>query len=83
MNELRLYIDYLKEEIRRTRLKLANHPPAYFETFRENLLQGVAFYRRRIEGQMRHGREAFAQGMEALVAELEAMTLPANQVTAS
>jgi hypothetical protein len=83
VNELRLYIDYLKEEIRRTRLKLANHPPAYFETFRENLLQGVAFYRRRIEGQMRHGREAFAQGMEALVAELEAMTLPANQVTAS
>jgi hypothetical protein len=79
VNEMKLYVDYLKEELARTRLKLANHPPAYFEAYRQNLLDGVEFYRERIRERLRHGREAFDHGLEALVAELEAMSLPSVQ----
>jgi hypothetical protein len=76
VNEMKLYVNYLKEEIRRTRLKLSKHPPEYFENFKANLLEGVEFYRHRIQDRLRHGREAFESGLQSLVDELEAMTLP-------
>jgi len=76
VNEMKLYVEYLKEELARTRLKLANHPPAYFEAYRQNLLDGVEFYRERIKDRLRHGREAFDHGLENLVQELQALSLP-------
>ena len=79
INEMKLYVDYLKEELNRSRLKLANHPPAYFEAYRQNLLDGVEFYRERIKDRLRHGREAFDHGLETLVQELQAMSLPVVQ----
>ncbi len=78
VNEMKLYVDYLKDEIRRARLKLANHPPDYYETFRANLLEGVEFYRRRIKERLRRGRESFESGLQALVEELEALALPSS-----
>jgi len=76
VNEMKLYVDYLKEEVRRTRLKLVAHPPAYFETFKANLLEGVQFYRTRIQDRLRHEREAFEAGLQKLVEELEAISFP-------
>jgi hypothetical protein len=76
VNEMKLYVDYLKEEINRTRLKLAKHPPEYFVTFKANLLSGVEFYRQRIKDRLEHGREAFEAGLQSLVDELESLSLP-------
>ena len=80
LNEAKLYVDYLKEELRRSRLKLANHPPAYFETYRQNMLEGMAFYRERFKDRLRHGRESFEHGLQALADELHAMHLPTAAV---
>ncbi|HTB21852.1 MAG TPA: hypothetical protein VK914_04005 [bacterium] len=77
VNEMKLYVNYLKEELRRTRLKLAKHPPEYFATFKANLLDGVEFYRARVKDRLRLGRDSFEAGLEALVDELEAIALPA------
>jgi hypothetical protein len=77
VNEMKLYVEYLKEELRRARLKLTKHPPEYFATFKSNLLEGVEFYRDRVQDRLRHGREAFESGMQSLVDELEALSLPA------
>jgi hypothetical protein len=76
VNEMKLYVDYLKEELNRHRLKLTAHPPAYYHTFKANLLDGVDFYRARIKDRLRHGREAFDLGLQALVEELESLHLP-------
>ena len=77
VNEMKLYVDYLKDEMRRTKLRLVNHSPAYFETFRANLIEGVTFYRTRIKDRLRHGREAFDSGLQALVDELESLNFSA------
>jgi hypothetical protein len=77
VNEMKLYVDYLKEELQRHKLKLAVHPPAYYHTFKANLLDGVDFYRSRVKDRLRHGREAFDLGLQALVEELESLHLPA------
>jgi hypothetical protein len=79
VNEMKLYVDYLKEELHRHKLKLAVHPPAYYQTFKANLLDGVDFYRSRVKDRLRHGREAFDQGLQALVEELESLNLPVAQ----
>ncbi len=76
VNEMMLYVDFLKVELRRTRLKLSAHPPAYFQDFRANLIRGVEFYRERVTERLRHGRESFEEGLQALVDELESISLP-------
>jgi hypothetical protein len=82
VNEMKLYVDYLKEEIHRTSLKLSKHPPEYFTTFKANLLEGVEFYRNRIKDRLVHGRDAFEAGLQSLVEELESLALPGNNLAA-
>lgn len=76
VNELKLYIDYLKEEMARTRLKLAQNTPAYFATYKANLLEGIAFYRAKVAKSMQQGRDRFEQHLAELQAEIEALHLP-------
>lgn len=76
VNELKLYIDYLKEEMRRTRLKLAHNTPAYFASYKANLLEGIAFYRAKVAKTMRAGKHSFEQHLAELQAELESLHLP-------
>jgi hypothetical protein len=76
VNELKLYVDYLKEEIRRTRLKLTSNPPSYFATYKANLLEGIAFYRAKVVKVLREGRQSFEEHLQHLQAELESIHLP-------
>jgi hypothetical protein len=76
INELKLYIDYLKEEAKRTRLRLAQNTPAYFATYKANLLEGIAFYRAKVARTMREGRQSFEEHLQHLQAEIEALHLP-------
>lgn len=76
VNELKLYINYLREEMERTRLKLAQNAPAYFATYKANLLEGIAFYRAKVAKSMQGGRAAFERHLAELQAELESIRLP-------
>jgi hypothetical protein len=76
VNELKLYVDYLKEELRRTKLRLAANTPAYFATYKANLLEGIAFYRARVAQTLREGRQSFEEHLHQLQAELESLHLP-------
>lgn len=76
INELKLYVDYLKEEARRTRLKLAQNTPAYFATYKANLLEGIAFYRAKMAKTLQDKRHAFEEALAELQAEIEALSLP-------
>ena len=45
VNELRLYIDYLKKEIEKHQHDFTEKRSAHYQTFRDNLLGGIAYYR--------------------------------------
>jgi hypothetical protein len=46
INELKLYVDYLKKQIRETASSLNDKQIRYFQKFRANLLAGIAFYKK-------------------------------------
>ncbi len=45
IKELSLNIDHLREEIEKFKLNLTNNPPKYFREFKENLIEGIEYYR--------------------------------------
>ncbi len=45
IQELMLYVDYIHEEMRRVSLKLSTRKEKYFNKFKENLLNGIEYYR--------------------------------------
>lgn len=46
VNELKLYVDYLKKEIAVNIHSLNNNKIRYFKTFQANLLEGVNYYKK-------------------------------------
>jgi hypothetical protein len=46
VNELKLYVDYLKKQIKEAASSLNEKQKKYFEKFRANLLNGIAFYKK-------------------------------------
>jgi hypothetical protein len=46
VNELKLYVDYLKKQIREAASSLNEKQIKYFQKFRANLLNGIAFYKK-------------------------------------
>ena len=45
INELALYVDYLKKEIQNQREAITVRKNKYFNSFRENLLKGIQYYK--------------------------------------
>lgn len=45
INELRLYVDYLKRECSKAGQNVTINQARYFKTFRDNLLQGIEYYK--------------------------------------
>lgn len=46
INELKLYVDYLKKQIKETASSLNEKQIRYFQKFQANLLAGIAFYKK-------------------------------------
>ena len=46
VNELKLYVDYLKKQLKETASSLNEKQIKYFQKFRTNLLAGIAFYKK-------------------------------------
>ena len=80
VNELRLYMEYMAEEVERVRLKLSNQTHEYFEEYKLNLLNGIEYYREQADNLVAKGQDSFLSQLDTLAAEIDAMVLPAPLV---
>jgi hypothetical protein len=67
VNELVLYVKYLQREIDQVRDDITEKQVKYFEKFRSNLLDGIAYYNELIPALRTHGNS----GLDAFKSELE------------
>jgi hypothetical protein len=77
LRELALYIDYLRRELDERDLGLSTNTPEYFREFRENLLEGIAYYRRITSRLPAESRHRFTEELEELCEALSAAPLTA------
>jgi len=80
VTELRLYMEYMAEEVERVRLKLSNQTHEYFEGYKLNLLNGIEYYREQVDNLVAKGQDSFLSQLDTLAAEIDAMVLPAPLV---
>ena len=76
IKELMLYIDHLREEIKKYSLKLSFHTPAYFAKFKKNLLAGIEYYHRLAGELIEKQRDKFLADLRVLRDEIEHIALP-------
>ncbi len=77
LKELGLYIDYLRGEMEKYRLRLTSRSPKDFREFRDNLRAGIDYYRRQAEGFIQDRKEKFHHDLKSLQEELEKLLLAA------
>ena len=63
VNELKMYIDYLKEEVEKNIHSLTDKQTKYFSSFKTNLLQGIEYYKQLIP-KMANEAEDFKKRMD-------------------
>lgn len=71
ISELGLYVDYFRKEYEKLSLGLLTNTPKYFREFKENLLDGIEYYRRIAEQLVEGQRENFLSDLKALRHEFE------------
>ena len=70
IKELKLYVEYVRKEVEEYRLELSNRTPKYFLEFKENIKDGIEYYRTMVEEFIGDQREQFSTELEALSKEL-------------
>ncbi|HTY58650.1 MAG TPA: hypothetical protein VMF59_07515, partial [Bacteroidota bacterium] len=79
INELRLYIDYLKKEIGRTLGSLTTNDHRYLTAFRANLQEGIAYYHLLVPKMVKESeryREIIRIQLQELEEELNLQVIP-------
>jgi hypothetical protein len=76
VQELRLYVEHLHQEIKRFSIGMSRRPQGYFATFQENLLAGVDYYRGLAKQFIDDQRGRFLEDLESLQAEIERVLVP-------
>lgn len=78
IEELKIYVGYLRGEAEKCSLGLSSRQPKYFLEFKENLLQGIGYYRQ-LSGEFAEQRgDPFRRDLKALQVELEEILLPSG-----
>lgn len=76
VEEMRLNLDYLRDEIKRFTHRISNRPSSFFENFKQGLQEGILYYqdltKQFIEGQ----REKFLEDLKRLAQEIDCIGLP-------
>ncbi len=70
INELTLYVDYLKKDIERHTAELSDKKAKYFSKFRSNLLEGINYYKKLIP-EITNQTVAYRQEMMMQLEEIE------------
>jgi len=73
INELIIYIDYLKNEFEVNSADMTQRTMDYLTEFKENLLSGIEYYKVIYEDYLETKKEAFLQDLNKLKIELEAI----------
>ena len=72
INELKMYIDYLRNEIEKSLAKAGTRKQEYFEEFKSNLLAGITHYRNMFDELKKDTRER-VQNLKDDLANMEAL----------
>ncbi len=75
VNELQLYVDFLKQEIIDASAGLLSRTQKHFAEFKENLVSGAQYYRQLAEEFGKEKRESFLKDIEDLLAELDSVSI--------
>ena len=73
IKELSLYVEYIRKEVEQYKLELSSRTPKYFREFKENIKDGIEYYRTLIEEFMEDQRERFLSELNSLSLELDAI----------
>lgn len=73
ISELSLYIDHLREEVKKHSEGLSMRTTQYYHEFKENLLEGIEYYAASAEKFVDERRERFFEGLKSLRETLEAI----------
>jgi len=76
IRELALYAEYLRDEISWYATGLLPRPPEYFSEFRENLLEGIEYYRHMVEHLDEDSRRPFVEGLNEIQKAVELLAPP-------
>ncbi|MCK5269402.1 MAG: hypothetical protein KAJ46_01405 [Sedimentisphaerales bacterium] len=80
IRELKLYIDNFRRETERYSLELSARAPKYFNEVRDNLLEGIEYYRRLAGDFTEETRIKFLNDLETLRNELEGIPIPTKDM---
>ena len=73
IQEMRLYVEYLKRELERFALELSSRKDSYFHEFKQNLLEGLDYYHSRAEKIVREDLGRFLDDLKALYNAVESL----------
>ncbi len=76
IQELKLYVEHLRGEIKILSQDLSKRPKGYVQSFRDQLLNGIEYYRSLARQILEQQRERFLADLQALSNELEKIALP-------
>jgi len=73
IKELKLYVEFVRKEVEEYTLELSNRTPRYFREFKENILNGIEYYRKNVEDYIDQQKEQFLAELDVLSNELNAI----------
>ena len=76
IQELKLYLEHLSNEISLLSHDLTQRPKGYLQSFKDQLFTGIEYYRDLAKQSFEQQKEAFLEELKALHKELEKMALP-------
>ncbi len=76
LRELKINVQYLREEIDSYVLKLSSQTTDYFEKFRENLLGAIDHYRNLTEEYIQEHKDSFQKDLDRLGREIRSIVFP-------
>ena len=71
IKELSLYIEYIRKEVEQYTLELSSRTPKYFREFKENIKDGIEYYKSIVEDFMDEQRERILSDLDAFSAEID------------
>lgn len=83
INEGRLYLNYLRDEIRRFGLNISSHSPKSLSKIRQNMLKGCDEYKDLARAFVEPLRESFLSELRKIVEELELLRIPQERAATS
>ena len=78
VQEIRLYVDQLRRDIKNMTEEMSIRPKGYYATFKANLLSGIEYYRGLAGQFIEEHRDRFLKDLKMLQREIEAASAPVS-----